>query len=210
MRRRRGQELEDELFDAVRRELAEHGYAGLTYEGVAAAAGTGKTVLYRRWGSRADMVLAALAASAREALVTSDTGSLGGDVRVLLSAMRDRLDEIGTPTIHSLIAELPAGTTETFRTLLGSHVDGILGPTLERARRRGELGALTLPPRALSLPFDLARHEMLISGALSPTTIDEIVDICVIPLWRTLSRGEGPGIEADEPTETTPRVRSTR
>jgi AcrR family transcriptional regulator len=47
--RRRGQILEHAIFDAVLDQLQTVGYTGLTMEGVAACAHTGKAALYRRW-----------------------------------------------------------------------------------------------------------------------------------------------------------------
>lgn len=58
--RRRGKELEHALYDAALAELVAVGYAGLTMEGIAARAHTGKAALYRRWSSKHDLVQAAL------------------------------------------------------------------------------------------------------------------------------------------------------
>jgi AcrR family transcriptional regulator len=58
--RRRGKQLEDALYDAALAELAAVGYGGLTMEGIAARARTGKAALYRRWSSKHDLVQAAL------------------------------------------------------------------------------------------------------------------------------------------------------
>ena len=58
--RRRGKELENALFDATLAELAAVGYGGLTMEGIAARAKTGKAALYRRWTCKHDLVQAAL------------------------------------------------------------------------------------------------------------------------------------------------------
>ena len=58
--RRRGKELEDALYDATLAELASVGYGGLTMEGIAARARTGKAALYRRWSCKHDLVQAAL------------------------------------------------------------------------------------------------------------------------------------------------------
>jgi AcrR family transcriptional regulator len=80
--RRRGEVLERALYEATLTELAEVGYGGLTMEGIAARAHTGKAALYRRWASKHDLVHAALvfalpplpepraARSARENLLT--------------------------------------------------------------------------------------------------------------------------------------------
>jgi AcrR family transcriptional regulator len=58
--RRRGKELEDALYDATLAEMAAVGYGGLTMEGIAARARTGKAALYRRWTCKHDLVQAAL------------------------------------------------------------------------------------------------------------------------------------------------------
>jgi AcrR family transcriptional regulator len=58
--RRRGEVLERALYEATLAELAQVGYGGLTMEGIAARAHTGKAALYRRWASKHDLVQAAL------------------------------------------------------------------------------------------------------------------------------------------------------
>src|SRR5262249_19804220 len=58
--RRRGEVLERALYEATLAELSEVGYGGLTMEGIAARAQTGKAALYRRWTSKHDLVHAAL------------------------------------------------------------------------------------------------------------------------------------------------------
>lgn len=58
--RRRGEVLERALYTATLAELASVGYGGLTMEGIAARAQTGKAALYRRWTSKHDLVQAAL------------------------------------------------------------------------------------------------------------------------------------------------------
>jgi AcrR family transcriptional regulator len=58
--RRRGEVLERALYEATLAELAAVGYGGLTMEGIAARARTGKAALYRRWAGKHDLVQAAL------------------------------------------------------------------------------------------------------------------------------------------------------
>ncbi len=58
--RRRGEALEHALYEATLAELADVGYAGLTMEGIAARARTGKAALYRRWSTKNALVQAAL------------------------------------------------------------------------------------------------------------------------------------------------------
>ena len=58
--RRRGRALERALDEATLAELTAVGYAGLTMEGIAARAHTGKAALYRRWSTKQALVRAAL------------------------------------------------------------------------------------------------------------------------------------------------------
>jgi AcrR family transcriptional regulator len=58
--RRRGEVLERALYEATLAELTEVGYGGLTMEGIAARAHTGKAALYRRWDTKCELVHAAL------------------------------------------------------------------------------------------------------------------------------------------------------
>ncbi len=53
---------------------------------------------------------------------------------------------------------------------------------------RGELGPETPPGRVISLPFDLFRHEVLMTMApIAPETITQIVDDMFLPLARLSS-----------------------
>lgn len=71
-------------------ELAEHGYAGLTIEGVAARAGVGKATIYRHWDGKADLVGDAVEAHATPP-PDADTGDLRADVLVLMQHLAERL-----------------------------------------------------------------------------------------------------------------------
>lgn len=54
--RRRGAVLEHAILDAALEQLSTVGWNGLTMEGVAAGAQTGKAAVYRRWPSKEDLV----------------------------------------------------------------------------------------------------------------------------------------------------------
>src|ERR1700722_992431 len=58
--RRRGATLEHALLDAAWQELQASGYSKLTMERVAERAGTSRAVIYRRWRSRVELVIAAM------------------------------------------------------------------------------------------------------------------------------------------------------
>ena len=61
----------------------------------------------------------------------------------------------------------------------------VMQTILGRAIDRGEVAAARLTPRIVSLPIDLARHEVLMTfRPLSDEAIREIVDELFLPLVR--------------------------
>ncbi|WP_144759425.1 TetR/AcrR family transcriptional regulator [Curtobacterium sp. 9128] len=186
--RRRGAELEAALLDAAWDELEHVGYAALTYEGVAARAETSKPVLYRRWPTKVDLVLAALQhAGLFERRPVADTGSLRGDV---LTALRDfnaaRSDFITLISLYmsNINADTGLSPADLRERLLGGGTP--LGREfLERAAARGEVPAHDWPEGLVTLPSDLMRHDLVMTLKRVPDArILEIVDDIWLPLVR--------------------------
>ena len=75
--RRRGAVLERAILDAALEQLSTVGWNGLTMEGVAAGAQTGKAAVYRRWPSKEDLVADALQAGLPRIEEAPDLGSVG-------------------------------------------------------------------------------------------------------------------------------------
>nr|WP_296768810.1 TetR/AcrR family transcriptional regulator [Rhodococcus sp. (in: high G+C Gram-positive bacteria)] len=187
--RRRGVELERAIYAAVVAEVAERGYSGVTYEGVAMRAGTSKPVLYRRWPTRAEMMFAALVARAdsiREEF--PDTGDLVGDLLAMLAVIRKQFGALPHETTLGLLTELEGDTAARLQSLLLRMGRAAMGPLIERARARGELGESDIPDHVLSLPLDLARHDLLIRSTMTDSRIDVIVRVISVPLLELHSR----------------------
>jgi AcrR family transcriptional regulator len=184
-RRRHGAELEEALLQAAWDEVTAVGYANLTMEGVAARAHTSKAVLYRRWPSRATLILAAV----RRRVVpirrdVPDTGDLREDVLAVLRHFRHYFQEIGSDVTHGLMTELQDLPTGVFEV-----VPGVIMKILERAAERGEVRLDKITPRIASLPGDLLRHEMMLHrGHVSNVFLAEIVDEVFLPLVRSTMR----------------------
>lgn len=94
-------ERAQEFYAAVLDMLRESGYEALTMEGVASRTRCGKSTLYRQWGSKPELVVAALHGTRRVLLPHIDTGTLAGDLREAARAIgagsgRD------TPLMHAL------------------------------------------------------------------------------------------------------------
>ena len=74
-------EREAEILDAALELLASSGYDRLTMDAVASAAKASKATLYRRWDTKAELVVDALSrAKGAPQLEPIDTGSLRGDL----------------------------------------------------------------------------------------------------------------------------------
>jgi AcrR family transcriptional regulator len=177
-RRRRGQELEAALLEAAWEELVTAGFAKLTMESVAARAKTGVAVLYRRWPRKDDLVLAAMRHYGETRRVEiPDTGSLRGDMLALLGDLSD--GRVGfTAVVSAVFAGLLADsglTPAEIRTQILGDRPLWSGEIFRRAHERGEIDLDRLPPATLTMPFDLLRHDMLMT--LKPVPRERIVSI---------------------------------
>src|ERR1700734_1652807 len=75
------------LLDAAYWQVVERGYAAVTADAIAAAAGAGKQTLYRWWPSKGRLVLEAFVAKARERIDRPREAALrAGDVEKFLVA----------------------------------------------------------------------------------------------------------------------------
>ena len=145
--RKRSEESRRAILTAAVELLAEHGYAALSIEGIAARSRTGKQTIYRWWPTKADVVLEALAGTADLYVPIPDTGSYPGDLRAFLDATfamgrKPRVAEV----LRVLMAQAqldPAFGARFHAGFLQRRRDA-LGVVLERAEGRGEL------PRGLS------------------------------------------------------------
>ena len=161
--RRRGKVLETAIFDVVLQELAETGYVNFSIGRVAARAGTSKPVLYRRWPTRARLVYAALRANRPFFLSeVPDTGTVRGDLMVILHSVSNMVDDVSPEVIFGLIAEL---LHESDSSLFAEVHEGnarIMAEVLTRGIGRGEIAPEKLTPRLAALPFDLVRYQLMV------------------------------------------------
>jgi len=83
--RKRDHTRDPEILEAALDVLAETGYDGMTIDMVAARAKAGKATLYRRWSSKGELVVDAVACMKSVDLTTlPDTGTLRGDLVAMI------------------------------------------------------------------------------------------------------------------------------
>ncbi len=137
--RPRSSHAHEAILDATLALLAEKGYERLALEDVAAAAGVGKATIYRRWPSKAPLVIAAY--EQLPGLEPPDTGNLADDLATLLRNFARILESTPLPRILPILAAECLHDPELSKLLVPINRERrrpLLG-ILERAVGRGEL-----------------------------------------------------------------------
>jgi AcrR family transcriptional regulator len=130
--------------------LAAGGPQGFTVDAVAAAAGVGKATIYRRWPTRADLVLATAGRLAFD-LPPPEGGNLRDDLVSHLTQLADKM--ANTPSGRLLVAIIgEAAVNEEMRSRMRDFI---------RQRRALALGLLRDAQARRELPADVDIDEML-------------------------------------------------
>ncbi|TDC40251.1 TetR/AcrR family transcriptional regulator [Micromonospora sp. 15K316] len=150
--------LRDDITSAIRRavmrELAQVGYGRLSIEAIARRAGVSKTAIYRRWRSKLELVLDMVTAVAGRKLPLLDTGSLHGDVQLLLMVASAALGHpLASQIIPDLLAEAARNPqiAETLQRALRDYQNRIGELVVGQAVARGELPRGADPSIAIDL-----------------------------------------------------------
>lgn len=187
--RRRDDVLLSAIREAIKEELSERGYSGVSFEGVARRARTSKPVLYRRYRSRAHMVADALPTLRCQPERTAPARSLRDDLLILLNAMLERFRQIGVETYRSLLAEADDELLRDIGAQLEQWIYRTIRPALSDARDRGEIGRAEIPDRVVLTIAALVRNELFFTqDQVDEETFIEILDTVYLPLITAVSR----------------------
>jgi len=185
--RRRGAELEDAILDAAWEVLIGLGYPGFTYEAIAARAGTSRPVLYRRWPQRDDLLLATLTKFWwSQPIELPDTGALRDDAIGFLrnaDSARAHVLTLISVQLMDYFRDTGSSLSELRDKVRDPSRPNSLETIVARAVERGEVPDRPRPARVVSLPFDLLRHEMLMTMRPVP---DEVITGIVDDIWLPL------------------------
>ncbi len=105
--RKRDHSRDGIILDATLAVLAEHGYDGMTIDMVAARAGSARATVYRRWATKADLVLEAVAWMSRDDVSLDqlpDTGSLRGDMTAMILPLSNEEQQVRIKAIAALLS----------------------------------------------------------------------------------------------------------
>jgi AcrR family transcriptional regulator len=173
---------------AILRLLADVGYGALTMDAVASEAGVGKATIYRRWRTKQDLVVDTISDLNRAEATPPDTGSLEGDLRLMLRSLVSVITGPTGAATLSLLSTVPhqPALAEAFR-------DGPLAvwrhafeQIWARAEQRGEVR----PGVAGSVPAEttsalLVQRWLLTGEPVDEAYADEVLETVVLPLVRT-------------------------
>jgi AcrR family transcriptional regulator len=174
---------EAELLAVTLQLLQEHGYDGLTVDAVASAARASKATVYRRWPSKAELVLAAFTEGVRQVAVPPNTGTLRDDLL--------QLGEICGQQVHQHASTIRAVLVEASRhpelndALQHQFIEqrkALIQHILRQAVERGEIADAAITDELWDLlPGYLIFRSIIPSSPPTRCTVQALVDNFIIP-----------------------------
>jgi AcrR family transcriptional regulator len=175
-------------------ELAENGYTAFSLEGVARRAGVHKTTLYRRWGTREDLVLEAMLDRAGRSISVPDTGSLRQDLLELASTVAANA---ATPEVAAMARTVAAESPYDRRLATANRrfwaerlaLDSVI---VERAIERGEVAEGTPPQLVIESVIGPIHLRLLLTGEpVDSAFVTSVVDVVLDGVATATTRRRG-------------------
>ena len=174
---------ETELLAVTLQLLQEHGYDRLTVDAVAAAARASKATVYRRWPSKAELVLAAFIEGIRQVAVPPETGTLRGDL-LRVGELICQQGQQHAGTIRAVLVEVSRSPAlnDVLQHQFIQQRKAMLNHILQQAVDRGEIDQAAINDEL----WDLLPHYLIFRSIIPgqpPTrqTVQALVDEVVIP-----------------------------
>lgn len=185
--RRRGAALEQAIFYATLKEMDATGYTGLTMDGVARRAQTGKASLYRRWASKKDLVLDALLRVLPDPRELALSDSVRDNLVAALTVMTDTLaGRAAFPSLDVMVQVL--GEPELRRAFRARVIEPrlrLIQAILRQGAARGEINPQSATPLIARIGPAMVLQAILLTGNPPPRAeLARIVDTILMPLLR--------------------------
>jgi AcrR family transcriptional regulator len=181
---------EGELLAVTLQLLQENGYDRLTLDAVATTARASKATLYRRWPTKAELVLAAFVEGTRQVSVAPDTGSLRGDLLRMGESICAHASAHAS-TIRAVLVEVSRSSelNEMMHRQFLDQRKALMHRVLAQAVDRGEIEASAITEDLWDvLPGYLIFRSILTGRTPSSRTVADLVDHVLIP---SLTRHSG-------------------
>ena len=182
---------ETELLAVTLQLLQEHGYDRLTVDAVAAKARASKATVYRRWPSKAELVLAAFIEGIRQIAVPPETGTLRGDL-LHMGELICQQGQQHAGTIRAVLVEISRNPAlnDVMQHQFIEQRKALMDQILQQAVGRGEIDQAAINDEL----WDLLPHYLIFRSIIPgrpPTrhTVQTLVDDVIIPsLTRTVGK----------------------
>jgi AcrR family transcriptional regulator len=187
--RKRDHSRDADILQAAIDVLAETGYDGMTIEMVATRAKAGKATVYRRWASKSDLVIDAVACMKAapgpgSTAELPDTGTLRGDLVAMIRphSIQDNEKKLKVMAgIVSLLADSPELAAAVNTAIVQPRVE-INRRLLQRAIDRGEIPAdIALDDLALVSPSMVAYRTIIMKQPVDREFLLGLIDGVVLP-----------------------------
>jgi AcrR family transcriptional regulator len=163
--------------------FAEHGYAGVSIEGVAARAGVGKASIYRRYATKAELVVEAVRCGAHLDDELPDSGDLRADLATMMRPLLERLRGDDGKLLTTFAVERfrnPDLAEEFDRSVVGAK-RGHVRRLINAAVARGDLPASIDVDLVAEAPAAFLWHHALYGLPLTDDLLDRILTLVLPP-----------------------------
>ena len=179
---------EEEILDATVAVVAELGYDRLTMDAVATAAKASKATLYRRWSTKAELVVDAISRAKGCPMPEDvDTGSLRGDLVSMACGDGGFTDEMPMSVVAGLLTALhrDADLQKAFRERFLAPRNELTNKVYERAVRRGEIAPdVDVDLLSVTLPAVIIHHAYILGVEPTDDLILRVIDNVILPAAR--------------------------
>lgn len=176
--RRRDPSRDDAILHATLEVLAETDYERMTTEMVAARAGVSKATMYRRWPSKAGLVVEAVE-SLRDDPAVPDKGSLRADLAALIQPSKNSAMAQKYQIMTGLLALMPhdPDLARVVQTRIVQPRHDEIREVLERAQKRGEIAPQRdLDTLAFVVPAMIAYRLIVIGQPIDRAFVASIIN----------------------------------
>jgi AcrR family transcriptional regulator len=163
--------------------LQEHGYDRLTLDAVATTARASKATVYRRWPTKAELVLAAFIEGIRQTAVPPNTGTLRGDLLHLGEVICHQAHQ-HAGTMRAVLVEVSRNPAlnDAFQNQFIDQRKALIHHILQQAVDRGEIDDAAIISELWDLlPGYLIFRSIMPSRPPTRGTVRAVVDDVIIP-----------------------------
>jgi AcrR family transcriptional regulator len=174
---------EAEILSVTLHLLQQHGYDRLTVDAVAASARASKATVYRRWPSKAELVLAAFVEGVCQAAVAPDTGTLRGDLLQIGQEVCEQARR-QAGALRAVLVEVSrnAALNKAMQRNFLNERKAMIRQVLSRAAERGEIRKAAISDELWDLlPGYLIFRSINSGRPPSRRTVQTLVDDVIIP-----------------------------